>query len=539
MKTLARISTIVLLVLTLSCKGKQEEQPRPKPGLIYLELAIPPEISESIASSLEQFYINNPMLGDGSIIKVKTRIVPAVEAALQLAEGNLKIDLWISSSPLIGYVNEHIVNLGAKQIECRPLFSTPLVFAVNPRKAAFFGETDHEFSWNSFYNYTFGESKKSLKEVSFTQPYPSAQIGLTSLLQLLYLLSNSNEPLTLEKLQAGPLANSLKELEGYATNYSIDENILLQNLSNIGADANMFTLCSEQALINFNAARGKSWPALIAMYPKEGTVQQDYSICMSDADWVTPGQRIAARELTKFLAERYTQETVLKKGFRPLLPELQIGPPISLEYGVTPSLPKVGVPAPETAAVSFLMKNWRGFFKPSAVLMVMDTSGSTEGAPLRVGQEQFRNLMAGLSPRDQLGLISFASINEVRSEFTNEHAQVIAKLDQLVSIGGSSVYDAMKYSIDYMLKAKLDGYRKTLIVYTDGNDRNSNLSLESLLRNTIPEAVNENVNVIIVGVGRESNFADLKEIAESAHGFFYQGGLDDMKQIFTMVNSNM
>jgi hypothetical protein len=74
-------------------------------------------------------------------------------------------------------------------------------------------------------------------------------------------------------------------------------------------------------------------------------------------------------------------------------------------------------------------------------------------------------------------------------------------------------------------------------LFTDGGDKNSDTPLPRLLnimRDTFDKI---NINLIIVAVGKDEDFTDLKTIAENTNGLFIEASYDDLNDIFAKIRS--
>ncbi|MCB0338892.1 MAG: VWA domain-containing protein [Bdellovibrionales bacterium] len=331
----------------------------------------------------------------------------------------------------------------------------------------------------------------------------------------------------------------MKDYEQFAAGYGIRESIVLANLSNATSDKVQFSITSEQQLAMFNARRLQASTPLIALYPEEGSYWMDYSMCLSDADWITPAHRAAAKMLVDFLSTEIAQIEVMRRGFRPSRLSLPPVPPLTKKYGIDVSKGQRARLPVDGQGVEFLLERLSDIMRPSAVLYVLDASGSMEGAPLRVGKDLYRTLLASSHWRDVKGLISFSTKPEVLVDFTADSNKIIPVLDRVRASGGSAVYDAIRRAVDLMVHSPIESHRKTIVVYTDGDDKNSETSLRSLLAYSEDMFKVHNIDLIIIGVGHDTDFSDLEQVASVANGIFRRGGLDDMKQIFEEVQISL
>ncbi len=56
---------------------------------------------------------------------------------------------------------------------------------------------------------------------------------------------------------------------------------------------------------------------LVAIYPKDATIESDQPIIALDASWATSAAREGVRLFTKFVLQAATQKKISAAGFRP------------------------------------------------------------------------------------------------------------------------------------------------------------------------------------------------------------------------------
>lgn len=541
MKRTALTYFTLLFLLTIFSSACNREAKQNLDNTVRIRFVHPPEIQSYLTSMVEAFQITNPTLTDGTKISIDLRVVPGLDAAKDIAIGKLKTHAWLSpSSSLVNLANSTLKNLGPRQVECQQLFATPIVAAVQSRHVPFFQESQRQFSWHDVVDATFDSTEAdAAKRIRLNHTSPlSSTTGLSALIQLSYLATKKAEgALTLDDLKAKGIFDRLKAYETLISSYGFNELSLLHNVAVAKTDQVFFSLTTEQQLALYNSR--SNMPPLIALYPTEGSYWMDYAVCLSEADWVTPREASAVKLFTRFLSAEPGQLAIEKRGFRPSVLPLPPIAPLTREFGIDVKAGRNAyVPVPGEV-VEYLLKSWPEVLRPSAIVLVLDTSGSMEGAPIRVGKDHFRKILAASSWKDLKSLISFSTNSSLLSEFSLDSESIIPQLDKLNAEGGSSVYDSIKKAFDYIIHSKLDTYRKTIVVYTDGDDKNSEISLPSLQSFIQEQLKHGSVNLIIIAVGRDSDFSDLKQISGAANGLFRQGGLDDMEGIFAEVAANL
>jgi len=397
--------------------------------------------------------------------------------------------------------------------------------------------------------------------ISHEQPRASTT-GLASLIQLAYLASlepppsrtgSAHEaaqvpapgaassptitPLAIARLRDRGSLDTLKSYQRLVFTYPLSESFLLAKTATASGRRPRFALTTEQQLTQFNQQQSDPGMQLVALRTKEGTYWENYQLCMSNADWVSPGHRAALKLLKDFLLTPAVQADAKHLGFRSAAQAAPVATSPDAKTGTPPDLQDVPVLPPVLSEISsYLLDSWSNLRRPAAFILVLDSSGSMEGDALNTGKEQFRTLLAHSSPHDLKALVTFNSDSTVLSDFTKDSGEVIPKLDTIQAIGGSGVYDGIKSAIELAQKPNLEAYRKMIVVFTDGNDKNSEISLTSLM-SLVRRSSNENdINLVIIAVDREgSDFVDLEKVAEAADGTFRRSALVAMENIFQEV----
>jgi len=529
------IAVIVGGVLLSTCN-----EPRPleeRSRSITLVLTHPPELADYLARTVERFALTNPKLPDGRDLVVKLVSEEGVRAAQRIASGEVKTDLWLApASALVDYVNRFRRNLGPTQTDCVQLFASPIVLAVQPRHLPLIQASDREFSWSEFFATQLAAQGKGRPSFSFSHGTVGASAsGIAALTQLSYLAAGSTVQLLDADLAKSPkLLATLRQFEGFASHYGNDERLLLRRAADPDVRDLSFSLATEQQVVAYNATRADHESGLLALYAKEGTYWQEYPLCLSAADWVTPAHRAAARLLTEFLRSADAQFEAEKLGFRPsVLPPTGQGP-LNRQHGVDTSRPQTSFPPITGDTLQELLTSWPDTARPAAVLLVIDTSGSMEGAPLRVGKDELRKLVARFSSRDRLAVMRFATRSELLVDFTPDAATVMRALDSLASGGGSALYDTLRQAIDtFVSREDLRNYRRAIVLLTDGEDKNSDISLPFLLDYTADSIARNDIALTVIGLKHDATlFTDLREVARVANGLFFEADFETIGEAF-------
>jgi Ca-activated chloride channel family protein len=511
-----------------------------KRNVVSVSIVHPPNMT-TLMRQFKILFEESPAatLAEGSKVELNLISDSSMSAASKISSGKNKVHGWLAPSfSVVNLANSKRSNLGPQQINCAQLFATPIILATTAKKMNSMGLTTNEFSWRELFNLTDNENAVAALPI-FNQTSPLASdSGLAAIIQLLYLATDFPMAIKREDLDVPATINKLRMAQSKVASYSFFDRTLLHQLTSARANKLEFSITTEQDIALFNQDRSKSGQEnVLALYPKEGSVWLDYNLCMSDADWLTPAHKKALEQLIEYLKQPALQQMAVGAGLRPAAGAVPLTPPLTPQFTVDINKGAQAMLPVSGDVIERLTLLWPDLLKPSAIAFVLDTSGSMEGTSLRLGKTHFRNTIASTQPRDTKALISAASQVIVQKEFTNDGGVVIPALDQLRAQGGSSIYDAILKAITTIQNPSLDNYRRTIIVFTDGGDKNSNTPLSRLLELVRESTSRVSINLLIIGVGRDESFDDMRKIAEAANGLFVEAQYDDLDSIFQRILS--
>ncbi len=173
---------------------------------------------------------------------------------------------------------------------------------------------------------------------------------------------------------------------------------------------------------------------------------------------------------------------------------------------------------------------------PLTVVLVLDTSGSMNES-MRFLQEAVLNFVYKLEEVDTAMVVSFNDSVKGSAEFTGDLDRLERIVDGLQPWGGTSLYDAIHYSLNRIRDAP---GRKAVIVFSDGADTTSTLRD----RDVVDYARAVEATVYCIGFkgsgpgGSPRGF--LKKIASETGGqFFSPGDVGDLIQVFGAISDEL
>lgn len=282
---------------------------------------------------------------------------------------------------------------------------------------------------------------------------------------------------------------------------------------------------------------------IVAVYPKEGTFWSDHPVGIVEREWVTPEHREAAKAYVDWLLQRPQQEAALRFGFRPAEVSIPLTAPIDPAHGVDPKEPQTTLEVPSVEAIDAVLKLWRENKKRADVTLVLDRSGSMrEEAKMenaQGGAEQFVDL---LDPADTFSFLAFnATPGWVVQEAPLGSARdsILRSVRGIFPDGGTALYDSIAAAYAQKLEAvrKDPGRIAAIVVLTDGEDTDSRLSLDGLLRQVRPASESQGIRVFTIGYGRGAKKAVLQAIADATQARFYEGNPSNIRTVFRDIST--
>jgi VWFA-related protein len=175
---------------------------------------------------------------------------------------------------------------------------------------------------------------------------------------------------------------------------------------------------------------------------------------------------------------------------------------------------------------------------PLSVVLVLDASGSMT-PNMHFLQEAAISFVNKLEDVDQALVVSFNNTIKGSAEFTGDLTRLEEFVDSLQAWGGTSLYDAIHYSLGRV--KDLPG-RKALIVFSDGDDTTSDLKDHD----AIDYARAVEATVYCVGIKAGSGFGGgspkgfLKKIAEETGGqAFFPDRVGELIKVFNGISEEL
>ncbi len=387
----------------------------------------------------------------------------------------------------------------------------------------------------------------------------SSTTGLSTLLMQAYAAAGKAEGLTTADVASA--ADFSRVFESGAIHYGDTTGKVLQNLfdraSGGGSSYVSAIALEETSLYNYNLGNPDSHTVqpgevltaptekLVAVYPSEGSIWSDNPAVALNADWVTPEQKRAADAFVTFLHTKEAQAVLPEFGFRPVDAGVGVEQHLNGEVGIDPAQPAVSLPQPAPEVVSAALEQWAQIRKPSAILQLIDISGSMDE---RIGDGRSRldgaiegatTTLGEVRPTDEIGVWAFTT--GMTSEIDGRSVDGIGVVRPFGPLGGDKeglksdiadlanakrwgtpLYDAISESYDYLKKHAESGRINAIVVLSDGEDLDSRTRFDTLLQKINAdqrEGGNDRpVRIFAIAYTAEADIEPLEKLARASGG---------------------
>jgi Ca-activated chloride channel family protein len=459
---------------------------------------------------------------------IAIRIVPqnAADVSAELAGGsNEPPALWIPDSSLWPKrARKDAASQGGNQLrieEHEPIAISPLVAVTARKDAAKLGWPDTSPGWQ--------ELIAGPIPTTIGDPLSTTE-GLATLLVVRQLLGN-------------PDGTPRPELVGALLQVGRGAVPAVQSAyDRLGGDSEALAFtATEQSVVSYNRAGGRA--AVVAMYPKDGTVSLDYPVVRVSRPEEPSALADAAETVDAALRTPEALNTLQAAGFRAR--DGSIGGGIGESSGIRTARPTL-VPLPSIEEATEVLRTWSAITLDVRMLVVIDVSGSMDAdagnGMTRIELARDAALTAlGLFPETtEVGLWAF-SIQQAPPDdwialvsmglFTDDVGgrprrqalqEAFASLPSRTE-GGTGLNDTLLAAFRTQRAGYDAGRVNSVVVLTDGRNEDPNgIRTEALLNTLRTEADPARpVPIIPIGMGPEVDFPTLQQIAAATGGKAY------------------
>ncbi len=478
---------------------------------------------------------------DGRPIYIETTASDAGQAVSDMLGGMELPALWTAADRTWRDVLHEEANNTVFLENCVSIAESPLVIAMWEPVARALGWPGRTLGWldvaslaadPSGWAYYSGGAWGDTLRIGHTHPGLSDS-GVQTLLALVYAAESSPQSISLTNVQNPIVQASVGAFESAVSWFSTDTRLLSNTMLDRGITYLNAAVMYENAVV----MQGERDPRLVAIYPFEGTFMATYPTCVrANMDEATTG---AAETFLAYLLDMPAQQQALALGLRPVSDNVPLGAPIDAMHGVDPDQPTTLFAPPEAATVFAVQELWQNQRKNVNLAMVLDVSGSMEGAKIEQVRLSAVAFVEQMGDDDRLTVIIFDDQQRVlvpNQRVGDNRQNIINAINTITAGGGTSLYDTIAFAAQGLQKSRRADEVNAMVVLTDGQDTVSSTY-------TSPDAAFAAVvqasgaSVYTIAYGEDADRDILRNIALATNGIAYQGDVSTIGDIYAEISA--
>jgi Ca-activated chloride channel family protein len=559
----------------------------PRPGCTTLTVAASSEKAALMATIAGTYNSTGPSV-DGQCIGVRVVSKASGDAEAALARGwdesldGPRPDVWSpAASTWVGLLREDLIKADRPDITpatSPSVTSTPLVLAMPQPMAEALGWPKAAIGWSDLLRLAqdpHGWAAKGHPEwgrftLGKTNPNLSTS-GLAATVGAFVAATGRSSDLTERDLADPAITAFVAGVESSVVHYGDTTLTYLSNLQAADDAGRALSYVSavaveEKSVLDYDAGNPTGNPAtlgqhapprvpLVAVYPKEGTLESDSPYVVLTEPWVDSVRRDAAAAFLTYLRSGDAQQRFAQAGFRAY--DGSATDVTKASSMLLADQPKLVLTAPAPAVLAGVRAKWEQVRKRARVLLLLDVSGSMDepvpgasGTRLDLAKAAARSAVASFAPDDEVGLWIFTTDLPEPGEVYQQLVPVepVAKgraalersLDSLSAQQGTPLYSAIRKAYADMTQAADPSRINAVVVLTDGhNEYPEDTDLDGLVRDLTNGSTESPVRIFSIAYGSDSDLAALQRISEATRAVAYDAtNAATINTIFTTVISN-
>ena len=598
------VSTAVLLIAALGIGGYVYFVNQPATsaacpsGNLRLQVAASPDQADIIAQAAAEYGRLRPKVDD-RCVDVQVRPVESVEAAAGLVTGwdearlGPQPDVWVPASSTWA-LQVQLKRQATRQSDLIPyerpkIATTPMVFAMPKPMAQALGWPRQQRGWGDLLNAVRNREGWAAFDQPQWGPFRLGKLdpnlstpGLEALIGAVFAATGQGADLSVETLQqqADQLRQVILGIERAPGQDADTSATLLANLQQADQADQALSFVSavpldEKSVLDYNRGdlggledggqQSKPRVPLVAVYPKEGTLEADHPWIVLRAPWVDAVKRRGAAGFLNHLRSPTVQARFQQAGFRSS--SGRAGPAVTEENGLLPDQPSRVLAPPAAKVVAAALESWNAARKRSNVLAVFDVSGSmkqevpgTGGlTKIELVRRAAGRALESFAPETNLGTWLFSTrmpggkdwvesvpIGPTNAKLPNgkTRRQVLeaALADMQATNGDTGLYDTTLAAYRAVKRSFAPGRINIVVLLTDGinDDPDGGIDQGTLLKTLKAEQGERKVQVVTIAFGADADVTALKRISAATGGrAFVARDPRDIDRVFIDVISQL
>ncbi|MBS1252869.1 MAG: hypothetical protein MAG451_01912 [Anaerolineales bacterium] len=526
------------------------------PDSAELTVAVSPGMAPAFQELVDQFNDQDQRTPDGKTMQVRTLVLTPEkmvrESLSQPAFQALTSDssLWLNqldeewaAQQMADVDDEAQVPIGSRRISSQVRYATsPVVIVAWESVARELGWPERSIGWRDI-------QQQATSDPNFKWNHPSTShaSGLLATLAEFYAGAGLTRGLTEEAATDPQTIEYVRSVEATVRFYGEGEEVVVERLAAEGRDFLDAFVAQERVVIEWNqAGQGER---LVAIYPAEGTLWADHPLALlelggANETAVTDNQRRTFQAFADFLTAPEAQRAFLTAGYRPTDLSIALdeaGSPFANTDAVDWRQPQTTLQIPGPAVVEVVRNVWWYTKRPTNVFLVVDTSGSMQGAKLDRTKEALAAFIVQIrGDRDQVGLIDFGTgiknIQTLRSTGDRTRQDLITLVENLEAYGDTALIDAVVEAFVDLQAAADQAAINAIVVMTDGQENHSRNDMRDL-RRLFEQEQSVPVVVFTIAFGSDADEDLLQEMADIGNGQFRRADETDIEELYRIIST--
>lgn len=440
--------------------------------------------------------------------------------------------------------DESAMPIGQRRIGAQQRYAvSPIVLAAWEDVARRLGWPDNPVSWQDV-------QQRAQQDPDFKWSHANTKhaSGLLAVLAEFYAGAGITRGLTVDAATDPDVLEYVKSVESTVRFYGENEDRVVERLRQEGRNFLDLFVAQERVVIDWNHQQPNN--RLIALYPAEGTLWTDHPLALLELGQregepaVTANQQRTFQAFGEFLTSEVSQRRLLAAGYRPADLRISLdgeGSPFANTDSVDWRQPQTTLQMPSSEVVDVVRDYWYYTKRPTNVYLVVDTSGSMDGAKLTATKSALKSFLSQIrGDRDRVGIIEFGSGLKDYSLLAVLDDQTRQRLEQMIdrmeASGGTALIDATYAGIATLQQENQPNAINAVVVMTDGLENQSDRSLydlQALVRSTpsLP------VVIFTIGFGNDVDATMLSEMAQIGGGQFRRANEADIEELYRIIST--
>lgn len=562
LRTLLRTLVSIALLVSLASCGRVRENPASGPsspadnnpkGSVKLTFTYGSEKEDWIKEVTSAFNAGDHRIADGRTITVEAIPMGSGDCIDELLTESRKADITSpASAAFIQLGNaESRVKTGKDLVGATDnLVLSPVVIAMWKPMAEAIGYGKKPVGWGDILALAkdsrgwaaYGHPEWGPFRFGHTSP-ESSNSGLISIFAEAYAATGKKGGLTVADVNAEKTGQFVAGIERSVVHYGSSTGFFGKKMFTNGPEYLSAAVMYENMVIESSGSQYSLPFPIVAIYPKEGTFWSDHPAGIVQRPWVTPDKKEAAKIYIDYLLAKPQQEKAIPHGFRPGNVDVPLTSPIDAAHGVDPKEPLTTLEVPQVDVIHAVLALWHTNKKHANITLAFDTSGSMkENQKMENARAAALQLVDQLSDDDQFSLLPFSGAPEWAFQRLGIRAgreNAKEKVGSLYPHDGTALYDAISTAYaSHLASQDQDAERiSAIVVLTDGEDRDSKLSLDDLLKQIKFDSERHTIRVFTIAYGDDAKKDVLTKIADATQAKFYAGNQQNIRQVLREIST--